>query len=181
MVFLHSVQVLDDGTLSPSHPRETPRRFPEGLFSPVLVYMAALLHPSWNMGGQFPLGLPWRCVQYLLSSEPVECSPSLPVLQSLASHLCHNGWPPFCGIFDGRSCHMPHTWGLAWPAPRQGPALLAEGWAFIIIDFESVWHVNFEPLLWNMISQLLIADSVHLAITLSIHLLWIASLHCRHW
>ena len=31
MVFLCSVQVLDDGVCSPSRPKETPKRFPEAL------------------------------------------------------------------------------------------------------------------------------------------------------
>lgn len=32
-------------------------------------------------------------------------------------------------------------------APQQGPTVLAEGRAFVIVDFEPVWHVNFESLL----------------------------------
>ena len=32
-------------------------------------------------------------------------------------------------------------------APQQGPTVLTEGRAFVIVDFESMWHVNFESLL----------------------------------
>lgn len=36
---------------------------------------------------------------------------------------------------------------LPGQAPQQGPAVLTEGRAFVIVDFKSMRHVNFEPLL----------------------------------
>lgn len=32
-------------------------------------------------------------------------------------------------------------------APQQGPTVLTEGRAFVIVDLESMWHVDFESLL----------------------------------
>lgn len=32
-------------------------------------------------------------------------------------------------------------------APEQGPTVLTEGGALVIVDLKSVWHVDFEPLL----------------------------------
>ena len=36
---------------------------------------------------------------------------------------------------------------LPGQAPQQGPTVLTEGWALVIVDLKSVWHVDFEPLL----------------------------------
>lgn len=36
---------------------------------------------------------------------------------------------------------------LLGQAPEQGPAVLTEGRAFVVVDFKSVRHVDFEPLL----------------------------------
>ena len=36
---------------------------------------------------------------------------------------------------------------LPGQAPQQGPTVLTEGRAFVIVDFKSMRHVNFEPLL----------------------------------
>lgn len=31
--------------------------------------------------------------------------------------------------------------------PQQGPTMLTEGWALVVVDFEPVWHVDLESLL----------------------------------
>ena len=36
---------------------------------------------------------------------------------------------------------------LPGQAPQQGPTVLTEGWALVIVDLKSVRHVDFEPLL----------------------------------
>lgn len=36
---------------------------------------------------------------------------------------------------------------LPCQSPQQGPTVLTEGRALVIVDFKSVWHVNFESLL----------------------------------
>ena len=39
---------------------------------------------------------------------------------------------------------------LPGQAPQQGPTVLTEGWALVIVDLKSVRHVDFEPLLMEL-------------------------------
>lgn len=95
--------------------------------------------------------------------------------------------------------------------PQQGAAVLAEGGALVVVHLEAVRHVDLEAFLMylqnknqsaarhngqkpepeqnqnqnqnelTMVSLLFTADPVHLAMTLSMHFLWMAALHSgRH-
>lgn len=51
---------------------------------------------------------------------------------------------------EGQSCLTLTFESLPGESPQQRPAVLAKGWALVVVDFEPVRHVDFEALLVDL-------------------------------